>query len=91
MPLLACFAADVDLDQDGEGLAESSAPRRSAVAPAWPSRGIDRVKDLRCLGGFVRLQVSDHVELGIAQFGSARTLSANSCTRFSPKRRCPAW
>ena len=71
---LGFFAADVDFDQDVECLAEFG---RGVVQPLREFGGvdgIDRVKNLGGFGCFVRLQMADHVELGVLQFGELRKL-----------------
>ncbi len=69
---LGLLAADVDLDQDVECLAQLLRGVVQALRQFGGVDGIDGVEDLRCFRGLVRLQMADHVELGILQLRELR-------------------
>ncbi len=71
---LGFFAADVDLDQHVEHLVEFLRGVIQPLRQLGGIDGIDRMKNLRRLRGFVRLQMADHVESRVLQFCDSREI-----------------
>ena len=90
-PRLLRLAPGIDLDEERRAGAARLRPVGEPARQPLAVEAVDRLEELERARDLVRLQRSDEVQLdpgNSARNGGQR--SSASCTRFSPKTRCPA-